>query len=185
MNKKRTALGAVGILLVLLASAWGLGWFDGEDPVVAELIKLRDEGMKQPPPPAEAESRREEFRDRMEGLSEDQRRDFFEQSMPIMMKMFEKRMDEFFVLSPEEQQKKIDEQLDAFRDRQGADPQGGGPRGGPFGGGQAPNPEQFDQMRKRMLDVMSPSQRAKMGTYMKMFAQRAEERGLDPGPFGR
>jgi hypothetical protein len=181
MRKNQFALGIVGALVLLAGAVWGLGWLQGEDPTLAELAKLRDEGFAQG---GDMASRRDEFRKRMEGLSEDQRRAFFQQSMPMMMKMFERRVDEFLALSPQEQRKRIDERLDqheASRGKGDGSARDGFPGGGGPGGGNAPGVEKFDQMRKQMLDVMTPEQRAKMGTYMKQYAERAEQRGMDPG----
>ena len=183
---------AYGILALLVGVIlWGLifGWFNGkqysDDPVVAELEKLRDENVPKMNQLSEAErrSQREAFGERMKGLNESQRMAFFESSMPIfvpmMAKQFEQRYDEFMAKSPEEQQKELDKRIDEMQARGGPGGPGGG-RGGP------PNldPKKADQIRKKMLDWTTPEQRAKFENGMNMMNSRRKDRGMPPLPPG-
>jgi len=175
-------LGGCAALMLLGVAAWGLGWFtDGKysgDPVVAELQKLRDERFAGQAQMSETDQQvvRTDFRERMQGLSDEQRQAFFESSAPFFMKMMEQQIDRFLAMPPEEQRKQMDQRLDEMQAR------GGGPPGGGPGGDRSP--AQFDQMRKRMLDASSPQQRAKIERAMEVFQQRAKERGMNPGQGG-
>src|SRR5215213_4833431 len=110
----RNATAGVALVVACLIWAWAFGWFEGgkaysADPKVAELEKLRDENVPklEQMPEAERRAQGDAFRDRMKGLTEQQRMAFFESSMPIFVPMmarrFEKHYDEFMAKSPEEQ----------------------------------------------------------------------------------
>lgn len=176
---------AVGVVL------WGLvfGWFKGkqysDDPVVAELEKLRDENAPKLAQMSRDEQRaqRQAFGERMKGLTEQQRMAFFESSMPIfvpmMAKQFEQRYDEFMKMSPEEQRKELDKRIDEMEAR--------GATGGPGGGRRGPpnlDPKKAEQIRKKMLDWTTPEQRAKFENGMNIMNDRRKQRGLAPMPPG-
>jgi hypothetical protein len=191
MNRNAT----FGVLaLVVGVLLWGLifGWFNGkqynDDPVVAELEKLRDENVPKLNQLSEAErrSQREAFGERMKGLTEQQRMAFFESSMPIfvpmMARQFEQRYDEFMTKSPEEQRKELDKRIDEMKARGGP----GGP-GGAGGGRRGPpnmDPKKAEQFRKKMLDWTTPEQRAKFENGIDLMNTRLKERGMDPLPPG-
>src|SRR5688500_3247622 len=109
MNRN-AAYGVLALLVGVALWGWIFGWFNGkqysDDPVVAELEKLRDENVPKLAQLSEAErrSQRDAFGERMKGLNEEQRMAFFESSMPIfvpmMAKQFEQRYDEFIAKSP-------------------------------------------------------------------------------------
>jgi hypothetical protein len=183
---------AYGLLaLVVGVVLWGLvfGWFKGkeynDDPVVAELEKLRDENVPKLAQMSRDEQRaqREAFGERMKGLSEAQRMAFFESSMPVfvpmMARQFEQRYDEFMEMSPEEQRKELDKRIDEMEARGGAGGQGGGRRGPPN-----IDPKKAEQIRKKMLDWTTPEQRAKFENGMNRMNDRRKERGLPPMPPG-
>lgn len=177
MNKRVAGSVLSGLAMVLLVG-WLLGWFHGTDREVRELEKLRDEGFAQREQmtPEQRQETGEQFRTKLEGLTEDQRKAFFESSAPIFMKMFEARLDKFFGMTPEEQRAELDKQIDRMQSglRQGG-PGGGGPPGGT-----PPSPQQIDEMRKKMLDWTTPEQRAKFENAMQMFQKRLQERGITP-----
>ena len=189
MNKQKTMFGVAG-LAVLLLLCWFLGWFSFQDPVLAEMERIRDEQFASRHNMTEAEQRenRQAMGAKMQGLPEEQRKQFFESSAPMFMKMFEARIDEFLKKSPEEQLAKMDKRIDEMQAR-GGGPLGGG-RGGPgFGGGPEGGPptgKQMDEFRKKMLDWTTPEQRAKMDTIFQRFNDRMKERGVTPpgGPRG-
>jgi hypothetical protein len=193
----RNAAYGVGALVVgVLLWGWVFGWFNGkvysDDPVVAELEKLRDENVPKMDQLSEAErrSQRDAFGERMKGLTEEQRMAFFESSMPIfvpmMAKQFEKRYDEFMAMSPEEQRAELDKRIDEMKARGG--PGGpGGPGGGGNGGRRGPpnmDPKKAEQFRKKMLDWTTPEQRAKFENGINLMNGRLKERGMDPLPPG-
>lgn len=181
MNRRWTYGGAIAVVLLLI-TVWAWGGTDSKDPAVRELEKLRDEDFARQEQMTEAERQasREQFGERMRGLSEEQRRSFFESSAPIFMKMFEARVDQFLKLSPEEQDAEIDKRIDEMQARrQAGPPQAGGP-----GGGAAPSAQQIDEMRKKMLDWTTPEQRAKFDTAFQKFNERLKQRGMSSMPGG-
>lgn len=191
MNRN-AIVGVAGLIVVVLLWSWSFGWFNGkdysDDPVVAELEKLRDENVPKMAQLSDAERRaqRDAFGERMKGLNEEQRMAFFESSMPIfvpmMAKQFEKRYDEFMAMSPEEQRKELDKRIDEMKARGGP----GGPGGPGSGRGGRPNldPKKAEQFRKKMLDWTTPEQRAKFENGINIMNGRLKERGMDPLPPG-
>ena len=190
MDKNKFLYGITAIA-VLLFAAWVWGWFDAgqysEDPKVAELQKIRDENVAKMKDASRDELRdqRSAMRAQMEGLSEEQRMEFFESSMPIfvplMAKRFEEDYDKLMAMTPAEQRQEMDKRIDEMESRGGP----GGP-GGPGRGGRPPlDPQKMDQFRKKMLDWTTPEQRAKFENGMKMMNERRQERGLPAmPPFG-
>lgn len=186
MNKNLVGLTAM-IVCVLLAS-WAFGLFGGEsvDPKVAEL-EQEAKKISEVPEDQQRDAGRaffEKMRDA--NLNEDQRNEFRERMMPMMMKMMEARMDTFLAMTPEEQlaemDKRIDEQEAWRKEREANSSERGGPGG-------ARTPEQMEARMKGMLERTTPDQRAKFETVVTMMNQRREERGLEPvgprGAFGR
>lgn len=182
MNKKHALIGAA-ILLVLAAVGWG--FYSAKDPAIVELEQLRDEqfAKRNELTDDQQEANRQAFGEKMKGLSEEQRRSFFESSAPIFMKMMEARLDQFLAKSPEEQKAELDKKIDEMLARQ---KNGEGPgRGGPPGAGDGkprtpPTPQQIDKFRKGMLDKTTPEQRAKFQVTIQMYKDRMQERGIDP-----
>jgi len=184
MNKKKTAIGAVMLALVV-GAGWALGFFDTTDPQVAELQKLREEtfGRMDQMSDEERRSQFQEFRQRVEGLSEDQRREFFESSREGFQQVRVQRMDQFFAMTPEEQTKRLNELIDRMEEWRANRGQGGGwGRGGGRGNMTA---AQRDQHSKQRLDRSTPEMRAKMDRFRDMMNERREERGLEPIDGGR
>ena len=158
MNRRVVFGGAIGVLLVVL-SAWAFGWLETEDPVVAELEQLRDEGIARHDEMTEEEKKtsRQEFGERIRDLPEEQRRKFFESSMPIFMKMAEARIDRFLEMTSEQQNAELDKKIDEMQARQTDNP-GGSKRDPKWGQKSA---KEIDDWRKKMLDWTTPEQRAK------------------------
>lgn len=206
---KRSILGVAAVVLLGFLTAWAFGWFSSSkysnDPKVAELEKLRDETIvkqiqfpdnpppaKQETPSAEEQAQRasaEQFRDKINDLSEEQRQSFFERSMPIfiekMSEQFDKRYEKLMAMTPAERNKELDKAIDQMEKRSAA---GKGPGGKGPGGGGPPrmDPQKMDEMRKKMLDWTTPEQRAKFENSIQMLNDRRKERGLQPmgGPGG-
>lgn len=189
MNRKATIVTAAS-LAVVLTWAWAFGWFNGkqynDDPVVAELEKLRDESVPKLEQMSETERRaqRDAFGERMKGLTDEQRMAFFESSMPIfvpmMAKQFEARYDAFMAMTPAEQQKELDKRIDEMKARGGP----GGPGGGRGGPPRNLDPKKAEQFRKKMLDWTTPEQRAKFENGINLMNARLKERGMEPLPPG-
>ncbi len=176
MKNHKLAISAVVITLVV-GVGWAMGFFEKTDPQVAELQQLRDENiqkMDQMP-----EEQRRGFRDRVEQLSPEQRQQFFDSSRERFQTMMLNRVDEFFALPPEEQQKKLDDMIDRMEERRKQREANGGEgrRGGNRGN---MTPGQRDQRSKERLDRTTPELRAKVDRFRDMLNDRREERGLDP-----
>jgi hypothetical protein len=180
MNRQKQFAGVL-LVGILLLGAWALGWFERKDPVLAELEKQRDADFARQEQMSEEERQatREEFGKKMRGLTEEQRRAFFENSMPIFLKMFERQVDSFLEKSPEEQRKEMDKRIDEMKARGQT-----GPGGGPGGRGGGPSPKQVDEWRKKMLDWTTPEQRAKFDTAFQKFNERLQQRGMNSGAGG-
>ncbi|MCH7751145.1 MAG: hypothetical protein IH898_03175 [Planctomycetes bacterium] len=187
MDKKKTAIAAVMLALVV-GAGWALGFFDTTDPQVAELQKLLEETFDRMDQMSDEERRSQfqEFRQRVEGLSEDQRRQFFESSREGFRQAMVERMDQFFAMAPKEQTNRLDELIDRIEEwRSNRDQAGGGRPGGGRGDMGDMTGAQRDQRSKERLDRSTPEMRAKMDRFRDMMNDRREERGLEPIDGGR
>ena len=176
MNKN-WIIGGVATVLLLLVAAWWFGWFKSEDPLVAEIRAAAAEPQNE----ERGEAVRDMFRERTEGMTDEQRMQFFEQMapvfMPIMMARFESDYDRFMAMSEEERNRELDRRIDEMQRRQVA---GGGGGGGGGGGPRNMDPAKVDEMRKKMLDWTTPEQRAKFQNGIAIFNDRLRQRGLPP-----
>jgi hypothetical protein len=184
MNKRNSI---IGTLVVILATgvAWAFGLFGGADPAVAELQQMREQMFAQDVPDAQRQQLRDDFRQRMEGLSEDQRRALFDSGRQQWEQFAQQRMDEFFSLPPVDQKKRLDDMINRMVERQkeraknpnsGTQANNGGGRGN-----RPPSTEaQRDQRAKQRLDRSTPQMRAQRDEFRKMLNARMKERGLDP-----
>jgi hypothetical protein len=98
------------------------------DPQVAELQRMQ-KSFAATPDKRPNEAQRNEMGEKIRELSDEQRREFFESGRDAMREMMENRMKKFFTLSPEDQKKQLDEDIDRMEK---ARKEG---RGGPWGGG--------------------------------------------------
>ena len=180
-NHKMTLMGvfvAAGLTL-----AWFLGLFDGVDPAVAEVEEYRDTKMKQVMslPDEERRSVFQGLRERVEKLSDTQRKEFFESSRPFMQQMMINRARQLQEMTKEER----DKELDKFIDRMEAHKENRGERNA---NRQNMTVAQIDQRRKQMLDRTTPQMRGAMDALKDMLNERRKERGMEPfdgPPFGR
>lgn len=182
-SKKKLALGGAAALVLLLAAAWAIGLIGATDPAVAEVQRLFDESMKNGEPPP-----RDVMRERMDGLTEDQRRQFFQQNRDQMREAMTRRMTETLALPPEELQQEVAERADRILERRagGEEPErrgppGGGPpggRGGPGGPGWG-DMSQADRM-KRVLGFTTPEMRGAFTEMKRMIDDELEARGEKP-----
>ena len=176
--KKRGLLGGMIALGLMVLSAWTMGWLGTKDPVIAELEQLRDESINRHEEMTEEQkiASKKEFGKRIRKLPEEQRRQFFESSMPMFMKMAEARIDQFLEMTPKEQVAAMDEKIDEMQTRE-TKGLGEGNRGERWGKKSA---AEVDAWRKKMLDWTTPEQRAKFEIAKQKFNDRLEERGLEP-----
>jgi hypothetical protein len=188
MNKKRITLAVTAILLVMVGAAWALGMFHRTDPQVAELQQMRDQLFANRDVPREQRGQQfTEFRQKLESLSEDQRREVWESGQQQFMQMAQKRMDEFFALSHEEQQKRLDEIIDRMVARQkerAQNPQADRGPGGGRGGWQNMTEAQREQRSKERLDRTTPKMRAQFSQFRQMLNDRMAARGIPQDQMG-
>jgi len=182
MDRKKISI-TLCVLALLAIGAWAMGYFDGVDPKVAELQQLRDENFERMEQMPDEERRAQwgEFRARVDELSDEQRREFFEGSRDFFQARMLDRMNHLLDLPPEEQKKELDEQIDRMEQRRKEREAGGearGDRGG--GGGPGGRGGGGGNGGKGRLDRSTPEMRAKMDRYRDLLNARREERGLPP-----
>jgi hypothetical protein len=179
MNKK--LVGGVTAILLLLLGAWWMGWLtEQEDPLITQMREI----AAAPPEQRDDPAVRDQFRERMEGMNEEQRAAMFEQMapilMPLMMTRFTAEYDKFMAMSPEDRNRELDKRIDEMQARGG--PGGGGAPGGRGGGPPNMDPQKAAEFQKKMLGWTTPEQRSKMQNGMQMFAERMKQRGMEPPP---
>jgi hypothetical protein len=181
MNRKLTT--ALSIVAILAVAAWALGFFGGSDPAVAELQAMADQAFDDNMPDAQQAQFRDQFRQKMESLTPEQRDAFFDANRDRWMLRIEQRMNEFFAMTPADQQKRLDEIIDRMSQpreprQQNGDRSARGDRGGPRNMTEAQRAERS----KRRLDRTSPKMRAQFSEFRKRLETRAEQRGISQLP---
>src|SRR6476620_9760896 len=109
MNKRRAIISSILTILLVGGAAWAFGFFGRTDPVVAELQQLGSQMWDKNLPDAQRDQLRTDFRQRMESLTDEQRRAFFASNRDEWNGRMQQRMDEFFAMSRADQQKRLDE----------------------------------------------------------------------------
>lgn len=185
MGKRKLTIGVV-VILALAAGAWALGLFGGTDPAVANLQEMANQAFDSNMPEAQQDQLRDQFRQQIRSLTPEQRDAFFDANRGRWMERAEQRMDEFFAMSQQEQQKRLDEILSRMsqpREDRGREAGRGdrGDRGG-RGGWQNMTEAQREERSKRRLDGTSPKMRAQMSEFRKKLADRAKQRGMGELP---
>src|SRR4051812_48965080 len=112
MNKRRVLISGLILTLLLGVAAWAFRFFNRTDPAIAELQQMGSQMWDRSVPDAQRNQMRDEFRQKMEGLSEEQRRAFFDSNRDQWTARMQQRMDEYFKMSKADQQKRLDEILD-------------------------------------------------------------------------
>ena len=187
MKKRKVTIGIVSVLILVLGAAWALGYFHRGNPAFAELNQLRDQMRTAP----EADRQRlgDQFRQKLDGLSEGQRREFFESNRGQFRQDMQKRMTEFFAMSPADQNKRLDDiidQMQKWQQRAANSGTGGGVRNGqggggwPGGGGRNMTDGAREQARKQFLDNSNPADRGMMDKFGAMLGARMQQRGIQP-----
>jgi hypothetical protein len=184
---KQKATASVVVLLFLALGAWALGLFGGTDPAIAALQQLREELSDRSLSDSQRQQLRDDFRARLDSMSDDQRRAFFQNGRQFWMQRAEQRMDQFFAMAASDQQRQLDDMLNRMAagrnqasggnrpQRRSAGPRGNGIRGGNM------TDAQRDERAKRRLDRSSPKMRAQLAEFRRRLNERAQQRGIDPG----
>jgi hypothetical protein len=183
MGKRNATIGVV-VILVLAAAAWASGLFGGTDPAVAKLQEMADQAFDANLPEAQQDQMRDQFRQQMQALTPQQRDAFFDANRGRWMELAEQRMDQFFAMSQQEQQKRLDDILNRMsqpRENRGGEV-GRGNRGGDRGGWRNMTEAQREERSKRRLDQTSPKMRAQFSEFRKRLTERAKERGMPEPP---
>ena len=188
MDRRKALAGVIAVLLIAVG-AWALGFIGGTDPAVAELEKLRGQMSDQSLSEAQRDQLRDNFRERMRSLSDEQRRAFFDANRDQWRGRMGQRMTEFFAMSPVDQRRRLDEMIDRMRQpraqrSQTAGRDGRDRRGSGQGRGNWANmtEAQRDERAKRRLDRTSATQRAQMTEFRRRLIARAKERGISDLP---
>ncbi|MCI0334726.1 MAG: hypothetical protein L0228_16040 [Planctomycetes bacterium] len=187
--KQHKLIVTVSIIAVLAIAAWALGLFGGADPAVAELQQTADQAFNRDLPYDQQAQFRDQFRQRMDALTPEQREAFFDTNRDRWMQRAEQRLNDFFAMSPADQQKRLDEIIDRMSlPREGRQPNNGGNPGAGRGDGRGQGnwgsmtDAQRDERAKRRLDHTSPKMRAQFTEFRKRLDDRAKQRGISQLP---
>jgi hypothetical protein len=191
MDRRKIMAVALGLLLAGVA-AWAFGLLGGTDSAVAELEQVRDQMFERNLSDAARQQFRQDFRQRLESLTAEQRRAFFTRGRELRRQRTQQRMDEFFASPPIDQQRQLDQMLNrmvARRNERAQNPsarsqQGGGSRridAARRGNRSGMTEAQRDERAKRRLDRTSPKTRAQFTEFRRRLDDRARQRGIDPG----
>jgi hypothetical protein len=182
MDKRKFAIALV-VVFVSAAAAWAFGFFRGTDPVVAEMQQLRDQMFQNRDlPEAERRAQWENFRQRMDGLTDAQRAALRDGGRDQWQQFAQQRMDQFLQLPPDKQRQRLDEMIDRMEQRQRERAQNPNANQARRGGDRGSNltDAQRDQRRKERLDRTNPKMRAQFAEFGRLMNQRRAERGLPP-----
>jgi len=179
-------ISSVLTLLLVCVVAWAFGFFRGEDPQIAELQRIGSQMWDKNLPDADRNQLRTDFRQRMDSMTDEQRRAFFDANRNQWTGRAQQRMDEFFALSKTEQQKRLDDILNRMVQAKNSPQQnsnGRGNRGANSnrGSGRNMTAAQREERSKRRLDSTSPKMRAQFSEFRKQLDQRAQQRGIQVG----
>ena len=78
MTKRRAIISSVLTLLLVFVAAWAFGFFNRTDPAIAELQQIGSQMWDKNLPDAQRNQLRTDFRQRMESMTDEQRRAFFD-----------------------------------------------------------------------------------------------------------
>ncbi|REK19303.1 MAG: hypothetical protein DWQ37_01540 [Planctomycetota bacterium] len=194
-GKKKWVFGFF-LLMLLAVGAWAM--WPSQNPAMARIEALRVEMDNAP-----REKRGELFqqmREEFEKLSEEERESLFDERRREWQAREQRRLNEFFAMTPQEQIAHLDEEINEEEERRrqrearrarearegnrdrggrGGDFRGRGSRG-PRGPGSDPNAR-----RKRYLEHTNATTRAQRGEYWRMRQERRRQRGLGESRWGR
>ncbi|HCE43916.1 MAG TPA: hypothetical protein DET40_10245 [Lentisphaeria bacterium] len=119
--------------------------------------------------PADPEKGREIFAS-VEKMTDEEKKNFHENMRPAFQKMMQKRVDEYFAMTPEKKEEFLDREIERMNEMR----KGG--NGGPGGPGRGPPPKPDVQHLKNMFETQDPVTKAKMHQFFRDMHQRAERR---------
>jgi uncharacterized membrane protein len=182
MNKRRAIISSVLTVFLVGVTAWAFGFFSRTDAAVAELQQLGSQMRDKNLPDAQRSQLRTDFRQRMESMTDDQRRAFFNANREQWDARNRERMDEYFAMSKADQRKRLDEILNRMVQSQNS--QQPNANGQSNRGGRNMSDAQRDERSKRRLDRTTPKMRAQFAEFRKQLDKRAQERGVQLSDHG-
>lgn len=180
--KKRKAIVSMALTVLLIGlAAWAFGFFNRTDSAIAELQQIGDQMRDQNLTDAQRNQLRSDFRQRMDSMTEDQRRAFFDANRDQWSGRMQQRMDEFFAVSKADQQKRLDDVLNRIVASRKSSQQGSGQANRGNRGGRSTTDAQREQRSKQRLDRTTPTMRAQFTEFRKQLNARAQQRGIQLG----
>jgi hypothetical protein len=180
MTKRRGILSVVLTLALIGFAAWALGFFHRTDPAIAELQGLGEQMRDRSLSDAQRNQLRTDFRQRLDSLSESQRRAFFDANRNDWNRRSQQRMDEYFALPKADQQKRLDEMLNRIVQARNSQNAGNRRTNGNRGGRNMSDAARQARSKQR-LDGTSPKQRAQFAEFRRQLDARAQQRGIQMG----
>ena len=185
MNKRKWIIAGCGLMLTAIG-AWSFGLFGGSDPAIAKLQEIGNQMQDKNLSDAQRNQLRDDFRQNMRSMTDDQRRAFFDANRGQWTGRMQQRMDEYFAMSKADQQKRLDDIINRAVAARNSPQQGNGQaanrgnRGGNRGGRNMTD-AQREQRSKERLDRTSPKMRAQVAEFRKQLDTRAQQRGIQLG----
>jgi hypothetical protein len=185
MNKRKAVISTVLTIMLVGLAAWAFGCFTRTDPAIAKLQEIGNQMQDKNLSDAERNQLRDDFRQNMRSMTDDQRRAFFDSNRDQWTGRIQQRMDEYFAMSKADQQKRLDEILNRMVQGRNSAQQNtnGGNRSANNnrGGGRNMSDAQREQRSKERLDRTSPKMRAQFAEFRKQLDNRAQQRGVQVG----
>src|SRR3954469_7378365 len=185
MNKRNAIVSTVLMILLVGLAAWAFGFFTRTDPAIAALQQIGNQMQDKNLSDAQRNQLRDDFRQNMRSLTDDQRRAFFDANRDQWTGRIQQRMDEYFAMSKADQQKRLDEILNRMTQGRNSAQQNtnGGNRNANNnrGGSRNMSDAQREQRSKERLDRTSPKMRAQFAEFRKQLENRAQQRGVQMG----
>jgi hypothetical protein len=182
---KRKWIIACCILLLTIIGAWSFGLFRRTDPAVAKLEEIGNQMQDKNLSDAQRNQLRDDFRQNMRSMTDDQRRAFFDSNRDRWTGRMQQQMDQYFAMSKADQQKRLDEILNRMVQARNSTQQSasGGSRNANSnrGGSRNLSDAQREQRSKERLDRTSPKMRAQFAEFRKQLDARAQQRGIQTG----
>jgi hypothetical protein len=172
-------------LLLTIIGAWSFGLFRRTDPAVAKLEEIGNQMQDKNLSDAQRNQLRDDFRQNMRSMTDDQRRAFFDSNRDRWTGRMQQQMDQYFAMSKADQQKRLDEILNRMVQARNSTQQSasGGSRNANSnrGGSRNLSDAQREQRSKERLDRTSPKMRAQFAEFRKQLDARAQQRGIQTG----
>ncbi|WP_145258455.1 hypothetical protein [Planctomycetes bacterium Pan216] len=197
MKQKRTMLLSIGVAPLLLGGAlWA--WWPFGDPQVVQARALAKQAFSEEARKLPEEQRRElgkQFRDHMESLTPEQRREVFNNE--DRRRRDEERLNAFFLMPPEKRTEYLDNMIDEMQKRrkewekrrkeraqnESARKDSKDGRGNDRRRGDRPRRTAEDRVNRRQdrLNDSSAQERAKRTEFFTQLRNRMKERGISSG----